>query len=208
MFRMMRDKEICRYNLVSISGFKELFSGFAKLFPNLCLPLDWKFNFQQGAVGPGFSHFPNTTPYAAGYGNFAHPFGYANQSTTYSPVPQPGINPGRAGSPMGVPLIQSRTPSPPVNVPPLGSVTQTRTLESETQTPQPPSQKATQTGKPRRRSGSWRNSPELNQNAASKPAEKKQENDDNAKKPAENKPKGRLVYLFLKVTLFHFFFYS
>jgi hypothetical protein len=86
---------------------------------------------------------------------------------------------------MNVPLIQSRTPSPPVNVAPIGSVT--KTLESETQTPQPPSQKSTQTGKPRRRSGSRRNSIEMNQNAERKP--------ENEETPKNQKPKGDYIIL-------------
>ena len=98
---------------------------------------------------------------------------------------------------MGVPLTQSRTPSPPVNLAPIGS--QTRTLESETQTPQPPSQKSTQTGRPRRRSGSRRNSLEVNQN--NKPAEKKDENEEAPKnqKANENKTKGELVRTVLSI---------
>ena len=143
-------------------------------------------------MGSSFSHFPSTTPYAAGFGNFNHPYGYGSQPAAYSPVPQPGINPGRAASPLGVPIMQSRTPSPPVNVAPIGSIT--KTLESETQTPQPPSQKSTQTGKPRRRSGSRRNSAEINQNGPSKPLtdEKNQENEEAPKnqKQNENKTKG------------------
>jgi hypothetical protein len=92
---------------------------------------------------------------------------------------------------MGVPVVQSRTPTPPVNVAPIGSIT--KTLESETQTPQPPSQKSTQTAKPRRRSGSRRNSAEMNQNGPTKPAaEKNQENEEAPKnpKPNENKTRG------------------
>ena len=79
-----------------------------------------------------------------------------------------------------------------MNVAPIGSVMQTRTLESETQTPQPPSQKSTQTGRPRRRSGSRRNSLETNQNGPNKPAEKKEENEEAPRnqKVNENKMKG------------------
>ena len=84
-----------------------------------------------------------------------------------------------------------------MNVPLIGSVAQTRTLESETQTPQPPSQKSTQTGRPRRRSGSRRNSLEVNQNGPNKPGEKKPENEEAPKnqKPNENKTKGSRVNL-------------
>lgn len=96
---------------------------------------------------------------------------------------------------MGVPLTQSRTPSPPVNVAPIGSVSQTKTLESETQTPQPPSQKSTQTGKPRRRSGSRRNSMETNQNGPSKPTDRKEENEEAPRnqKPNENRTRGEFI---------------